>query len=176
MPANPDDLLLVLIDLVLELKLATAARARIGQRHPNLLIDMIGDRPVRPGAVVLTAPAPRPRRVLLRIALGKRRRLTLPRPPRLLELPPQPRVLGQQPLVLRAQPRAAGIAPSTTQAHSATPSDPTLTHWPTIHDCRIPCTQQETSHPLRRSDRFRPALTQYPRPRQTSANSVEAPG
>jgi hypothetical protein len=77
MPADPADLLLVLIDLVLEHKLALTARARVGQRHPDLLIDVIRDRPVRPRSVILTAAAPRLGRILLRLALRKRRRLTL---------------------------------------------------------------------------------------------------
>ncbi|HYN63002.1 MAG TPA: hypothetical protein VES36_00240 [Candidatus Limnocylindrales bacterium] len=58
-PADLQDLLLVLIDLVLELKLsAAAARARIRQPDPDLLIDMTWDTPVRLGAVLLAALAP----------------------------------------------------------------------------------------------------------------------
>jgi hypothetical protein len=65
MAADLDDLLLVLIDLVLELKLATTARAPIRQPDEDLLIDVVGHPPVRPGAVLLAALASRPRRVLI---------------------------------------------------------------------------------------------------------------
>ncbi|MDQ3092330.1 MAG: hypothetical protein M3R46_11885 [Actinomycetota bacterium] len=60
MPADLDDLLLVLIDLVYELKLAVTARARIGQRNPDLLIDMVGNRPV--GFLPYCSPLLRPDR------------------------------------------------------------------------------------------------------------------
>jgi hypothetical protein len=161
MPADPADLLLVLIDLVLELKLAPAARARIGQPDEDLLIDMIGDRPMRSNAVVLAAATPRPGRVLLRLALGKRRRLTLPGPPRLLQLPPQPRVLGRQTLDPRTQPRIAPIAASATHTPATTPRACRAAHTPTLHTRKVPCTQEEPCRYLRRPDRVRPALTHY---------------
>jgi hypothetical protein len=110
-PADLDDLLLVLIDLVDELKLPVAARARVRQRHPDLLIDMVGDRPMRLRPVLRAALTPRPLRILLGLALGERGRLTLAGPPRRLQLNAQSRVLCQQPLVLRAQPDRRGIPP-----------------------------------------------------------------
>ncbi len=161
MPANPADLLLVLIDLILELKLAVAARARIRQRHPDLLIDVIGDRPMRPRAIRLAALAPRRGRIPLRLALGERRRLTLASPPRLLELAAQPGVLSQQARVLGAHPTTAPIAPRAPQAHSATPDSFTLTHTPTPH--RL----QDSLHT---AGILPPAPTN--RPPQTSANSI----
>jgi hypothetical protein len=124
----PSGRLLVLIDLVLKLKLALTARARLGQADDDLLIDMIRDRPVRSGAVVLAALAPRPGRILLRLALGKRRRLALASPPRLLKLVAQPLVLGRQPLVgvlVRIVSPAAICVATRLEAGSLSP----LTRW-----------------------------------------------
>ena len=160
-PADPADLLLVLIDLILELKLAATARARLGQRHPDLLVDMIGDRPVRSGPVLLAAAAPRPGWFLPGLALRERRRLTLAGPPRLLQLLAQPLVLGRQPLVLRAQPRISPIAANAAQTPATPPRAYRATSWPTLHTCTVPCTRQESCRHLRRPDRVNPALTHY---------------
>lgn len=142
MPADPAHVVLVLIDLVLELKLARTARARLGQPDADLLIDTVGDRPLRPRAVLLAAAASRLGRVLLGLALGERGRLTLARPPRLLKLPAQPLVLGQQPVVAGAQPDVTAI---TTQTLAHTPSTSQATCRSTLHTCKIPCKQQESS-------------------------------
>ena len=157
-PGDLDDLLLVLIDLVLEVKLALTARARVRQPDEDLLIDMVRDAPVRLSAVVLAAAAPRPGRVLLRLALRKRRRLTLASAPRRLKLPAQPGVLGHQTLVLRAQP---AIAMSAAQTLATTTRPPRTTSTPTLHTRKIPCAQQETCRHPRRPPRLRAALTQY---------------
>jgi hypothetical protein len=143
MPADPADLLLVLIELVLELKLAVAARARIGQPDEDLLIDMIGDRPMRSGPVVLAAAAPPAWPGPASAPLGKRRRLTPPGRPRRLQLPAQPRVLGRQTLDPHAQPRIAPIAASATQTPATAPRACRATHTPTPHTCKVPCTQEE---------------------------------
>lgn len=60
-------ILLVLVGLALELDLPTARRARARQRHPDLLIDMLRDRPVPVPAAVGAAATTRPPRVGLRL-------------------------------------------------------------------------------------------------------------
>jgi hypothetical protein len=55
-------------------------------------------------AVLLPRPAPRPTRTLLRLATRERRRLTLPRAPRLLQLPLKLLNLQAQPLILAREP------------------------------------------------------------------------
>ena len=157
-PANPGDILLILIDLVLEHQLALTTRARVWQRDPDLLVDMIGDRPVRPRAVVHAAPTPRPGRILLRLALRKRRRLTLASASCLLKLPAQPRVLDQQTLVLHTQPRTAMAAASAAQTLAAMPCAPQTTCNTTLHH------KQDSLHTAG-------TLPPPPTP-QTSANSI----
>ncbi len=109
MRRHPDQVLLVLIDLILELQLTATARARIGQRDPDLLINTIGHLAVSLGAVLRAALAPRPLRIGLRVTLRERCRLTFACPPRRLKLHPQPRVLRQQPLILSRQPASAHL-------------------------------------------------------------------
>jgi hypothetical protein len=155
---NLDDLLLVLIGLALELKIPAAARARRGQRDPDLLIDTLRWRPVRLGAVALAALAPRPRRVLLGGALRKRRRLTLAGTPSLLQLAAQPGDLRTQPIVLRPQPRPTTMTPrpDTTMTRPASSTHPAQAT--TTHARNIPCKQKEPCPSPRR-----PAANSRPR-------------
>jgi hypothetical protein len=107
-----EQILLVLVGLTLKLKLPAARWTRIRQRHPDLLIYMIRSLPVRVSAVISAAATTRPSRVGLRLTLGKRRGLTLPRAPQLLGLGPQPLHLCPQAVVLGPQP-ASPHAPTT---------------------------------------------------------------
>ena len=90
------------------------------KRRVELLIHLPRRLAMTMPAVLLARPATRPTRPPLRLPARERRRLTLPRPPRLLQLAlklpdprPQPLVLGREPnghrpqlLVLRHQRRA----------------------------------------------------------------------
>src|SRR4051794_6256750 len=131
-PAHPDDLLLILIDLVLEHQLALTTRAADRHRHPDLLIDTLGNRPMRLGPVLRAAAASRPRRIALGLPLRERRRLSLARAPRRLQLRAQPRVLRQKPLVLGPQP-AAMTGPRHPNATRRTLRATPITHRATIH-------------------------------------------
>jgi hypothetical protein len=81
---------LILVIEPLTIDRSSTRRTAVRQRHLDLLIHMIRHRPVRMPAMLNAATTPTPTRVLLQITLGERRRLTLPRPPRLLKLTPQP--------------------------------------------------------------------------------------
>jgi hypothetical protein len=90
-------LILVLNPLLLDL---SATRATIDQRRLELLIDLPRRLTVTMPAVLITRPPTRPTRIPARLSTRKRRRLTLPRTPRLLQIAlklPDPRM---QPLVL----------------------------------------------------------------------------
>ena len=114
------DVLLVLVGYALEIELTATARAAVGQRHLDRLIDMLGNRPVRVTAMLGAAPASRPPWTRLRIILRERRRLALAGAPGRLQLRAKPRVLGQQTLVLRPQP----TAPITTRDPQPTGTTP----------------------------------------------------
>jgi hypothetical protein len=131
-PTHPNDLLLVLIDLILEHQLTVTARAALRHRHPDLLIDMIGNRPTCLGAVLRATAASRLARILLRLPPGERRRLSLTRPPFSLQLRTQPRVLCQQQLPLSPQP-AAMTGPRRPNTTHRTPRADPITYRPTIH-------------------------------------------
>ena len=149
-----DDLLLILINPVLVVNPTAAARARIRHRDGDRLIDTIGNRPMPMTAVLLAPAPPTPARIRLGVALGERRGLALARPPRLLKLRAQPRVLGHQTRVLRPQPQTVTLAlnPET----SAPTTSPTpLTHSTTIHSRKIPCTPEESCHRPRRHHQLR---------------------
>ena len=157
------DLLLILINPVLVIDLAATARARIRRGNRDLLIDMIGNRPVPVTAVALTAAPPTSARVRLRVALGKRRRLTLARPPRLVKLTAQQGVLHTKALHLRPQPHNASITtiasnpqPTTLRAHHAA-------HRPTLH---------RLHDSLHTAGILPPPPTS--RPAQTAANSLRS--
>ena len=99
------------------------------------------------------ARTPRPARILLGVALGERRRLTLALPPRRLKLRTQPHVLRKQPLVLsRKRPlgdiHARLTQPTNTPLRAARPTPRTTTH-----ACNIPCTQQASCPTPRRKRR-----------------------
>jgi hypothetical protein len=101
-------LILVLGPLVLDLPATPAPR---GQGRVEFLINLPRRLTVPMRAVLIPGPAPRSTRLRLRFPAGERRRLTLPRPPRVLQLPlelpdppAQPPILARQPGDLAPQP------------------------------------------------------------------------
>ena len=159
-------ILLVLLIDPLAIHRSPALRTTVRQRHIDLLIHMIRHRPVRMPAMLNAATASRAARALPRIALRERRRLTLPRPTRLLKLGPQPLDVRAQTRVLRPQPA---------NPHTTTHINPIVAHTPNPHpttNARIPARRPPTHTPATfaaarhtPSRRVRRPLTHYLRPR-----------
>ncbi len=134
-------ILLVLLIDPLAIHRSPALRTTVRQRHIDLLIHMIRHRPVRMPAMLNAATASRAARALPRIALRERRRLTLPRPTRLLKLGPQPLDVRAQTRVLRPQPA---------NPHTTTHINPIVAHTPNPHpttNARIPARRPPTHTP-----------------------------
>jgi len=90
------------LDPVLDCLPATPT-PRLKQRV-ELLINLARRLAMSMPTVIITRPAPRPASLLLGLPTGEQRRLALPRPPRLLQLPHKLRDPRQQPPILRHQP------------------------------------------------------------------------
>ena len=157
-------ILLVLLIDPLAIHRSPALRTTVRQRHIDLLIHMIRHRPVRMPAMLNAATASRAARAVPRIALRERRRLTLPRPTRLLKLGPQPLDVRAQTRVLRPQPA---------NPHTTTRIRAVFAHTPNPHpttNARIPARRPPIHTPAtfaaaRRtpSRRVRSPLTHYSR-------------
>jgi hypothetical protein len=94
-------LILELDPVLLDLPTTLTPRQK---RRVELLINLARGLAMPMPTVIITRPTPRPARVLLRLPTRERRRLTLPRPTRLLQLSLQLHDPGPKPLVLARQP------------------------------------------------------------------------
>jgi hypothetical protein len=98
-------LILVLDPVLLDLTATLTPRL---QRRVELLINLPRRLAMPVPTMLIPRPAPRPTRALLRLPARERRRLTLPRPPRLLQLPLKLRDPRPQPPILTRQPNRLG--------------------------------------------------------------------